>query len=219
MNINRLWLGDSKTVMWLSNLPAAKPVVAVENRPQDHVGVHRALHEDVGLAFAAHGHGLAAAVLWDRARRSVPCRESGIFSDFGQPWMIFGRSPIKIGCDDPAGEGRRASALEPFFLFGAGQHDRPPSSASAWRHERCPSSERIFFRGASQTSSPAFQRHSAAAGQGANPEGIQGIDEAVDPLFVAGNLEGDGFFAHRDDLGAEDFGRLRERTEFFRAGN
>ena len=58
MNISRFSAGCSKIVTLLSNPPRPETVVPVENRPQNHARVHVTLHQDVGLAVAAHGHAL-----------------------------------------------------------------------------------------------------------------------------------------------------------------
>ena len=50
-------------------------------------------------------------------------------------------------------------------------------------------SVRIFLRRGILHLIAPFQRHAAATGQGANSKGIQGIDEPVDPLLVAGDLK------------------------------
>ena len=100
MNISRFSCGDSNTVMLLSRPPWPEPVVAVENRPQDHARVNVPLHEDVGVALAAHGHGLDRGLLRIGLVDDLDAGRAAIFSD-RQSRVTRLRSPIKMGLTRP----------------------------------------------------------------------------------------------------------------------
>ena len=46
------------------------------------------------------------------------------------------------------------------------------------------------------------------------PNQAQGVDEAVNPLLLAGDLERDGLSAHGNHACAENLGRLGQLAEF-----
>ncbi len=135
MNISRRSCGDSNTVVLLSTPPWPMPLLAVENRPQNDGRVNVPLHKDIGVALAAHGHGLDRGLLRiglvddlhagerDFQRSAEPRHALAVADQYGAD-----KSPL-MGVMD---------ALEAFFRIGGGQHQPLVARRVASPGQECP---------------------------------------------------------------------------------